>query len=470
MKSKVVASLKEAILLSGLKDGMTISFHHHFREGDLIMNQVLTVIDEMGFMDLTLSASSLFNVQAPVVMELIRKGVITGIETNYMAGGFGKEISRGILKKPVVFRSHGGRDAALYTGETHIDVAFIGAPSADNMGNMSAAYGPAACGTLGYANMDAVKATRVIAITDNLVPYPAMPVSIPEEYVDYVVQFDKIGDPKGIASGATKITKDPVALCIARYAASVIEKSGRLDENFVFQTGAGGISLATAHFLKEVMQKKKIQGAAIIGGITGYMVDLLEEGCFRYILDTQCFDTRAIDSIQRDPRHIEMSIFRYAAPIAKSTAADSLSAVILGATEVDLDFNVNVHTDSNGYIIGGSGGHTDVAAGADMTIITAPLIRARQPIVSEHVTTISTPGKHVDILVTQYGIAVNPKRTDLLDRLKNCGLPIVSIEKLKAMADDMCGDPKPLVTSDIPVGEVLYRTKEHQDWIYKVLG
>lgn len=469
MKNKLLPSLEEAIRQSGLRDGMTISFHHHFREGDLLMNQVMTLIDRMGFRDLTVSASSFFNAQASVMMDLIRRGVVTGLECNYMAGGFGKEISRGILKKPVIFRSHGGRDAALWTGECHIDVAFIGAPSADPMGNMSAATGPAACGTLGYAGMDAVKADKVIAITDHLVPYPALPISIPEQYVDYVVQVEKIGDPKGIVSGSTKITKDPVALCIARYASSIIEYSGLLDENFVFQTGAGGISLAAAHFLKELMLKKGVQGAAIIGGITEACVDLLECGCFRSILDTQCFDLKAIESIQHDPRHMEMSIFQYASPAARSTAADSLSAVVLGATEIDLDFNVNVHTDSNGFIIGGSGGHTDVAAGAEITMITAPLIRARQPIVSEHVTTVSTPGKHVDVLVTQYGIAVNPARPELKARLKAAGLPIVSIGKLKRIADEMCGTPKPLVTSDEPVAEVLYRTKTHQDWIYKVL-
>ena len=469
MTNKCVSSLSEAIRLSGLRDGMTVSFHHHFREGDRLLNQVMLEIEKMGIRDLTINASSLFNVHAPVVMELIRKGVVTGIETNYMTGGFGQEISRGILKKPVVFRSHGGRDAALWTGEAHIDVAFIGAPTADPMGNMAAATGPAACGTLGYAYMDAVKADKVIAVTDNLVPYPALPISIPEQYVDYVVKVDQIGDPNGIVSGATKITKDPVALCIARYTASVIEHSGRLDEQFVFQTGAGGISLAAAHFLKELMLRKGVQGAAVIGGITSYCVDLLESGCFRSILDTQCFDLKAIKSIQNDPRHTEMSIFQYASPVARSTAADSLSAVILGATEIDLDFNVNVHTNSSGYIIGGSGGHTDVAAGADITIITAPLIRARQPIVSEHVTTVSTPGKHIDVLATQYGIAVNPLRPELQDRLKKAGLPIVSIERLKQIADELCGIPQPAPTTDIPVAEVLYRTKEHQDWIYKVV-
>ena len=36
-ESKMQPDLKSAILASGLKDGMTISFHHSFREGDKII-------------------------------------------------------------------------------------------------------------------------------------------------------------------------------------------------------------------------------------------------------------------------------------------------------------------------------------------------------------------------------------------------------------------------------------------------
>ncbi|HWQ57819.1 MAG TPA: citrate lyase subunit alpha, partial [Clostridia bacterium] len=58
-KNKVVASLEEAIRLSGLKDGMTVSFHHHFRNGDYIVNMVLAEIARMGIKNLTVAASSL---------------------------------------------------------------------------------------------------------------------------------------------------------------------------------------------------------------------------------------------------------------------------------------------------------------------------------------------------------------------------------------------------------------------------
>ena len=42
--NKVAVSLKEALIKCGLKNGMTISNHHHFRNGDLVMNQVLFTV------------------------------------------------------------------------------------------------------------------------------------------------------------------------------------------------------------------------------------------------------------------------------------------------------------------------------------------------------------------------------------------------------------------------------------------
>ena len=50
-----------------------------------------------------------------------------------------------------------------------------------------------------------------------------------------------------------------------------------------------------------------------------------------------------------------------------------LDCVILGATEVDVDFNVNVNTESNGYLLHNTGGHCDTAAGAKLAIVVAPV-------------------------------------------------------------------------------------------------
>ena len=465
--SKVVSSLKEVIALAGVKDGMTVSFHHHLRNGDFVLNMVLDTLAQAGIKDLTVNASSLFDVHMPI-LEHVQNGVVTQICCNYMAAGVGRAISQGIMEKPVQFRTHGGRPSDISLGRTPIDVAFIAAPTADTMGNCSGKYGKSACGSLGYAFADAMYAKKVVVITDNLVPYPMQDFSISEDWVDYVVAVDAIGDPKGIVSGTTQITRDPVGLVMASHAAQVIKHSGLLKDGFSFQTGAGGASLAAAKFLKEIMLKEGIVGSFGMGGITGYLVDMLREGCFKTLLDVQCFDLKAVESIRTDPRHKEVSAMQYASPSAKSAAVDSLDVVILGATQIDTDFNVNVHTDSNGYIMGGSGGHSDTAAGSKLSMIIAPMFRARLPIVTDHVTCVSTPGSDIDVLVTQGGIAVNPKNVELTRNLKAAGLPIIDIHELKEKTERITGTPKALPRGDRVVAQVISRTGEVLDNIYNV--
>ena len=467
MKTKVVSSIQAAILQAELKDGMTVSFHHHLRNGDFVLNMVMEQIAALGIQDLTVNASSLFDTHAPL-LDHIETGVVTTIQTDYMAAGIGRAISLGIMENPVQFRTHGGRPRDISLGITPIDVAFIAAPACDPMGNCSGKYGPSACGSLGYAMADARYAKHVIIITDNLVPYPLQDWSIPETDVDAVVTVDAIGDPKGIVSGTTRITRDPVGLVMASYAAQVIKHSGLLQDGFSFQTGAGGASLAAASFLKDIMLQEKIHGSFGLGGITGYMVDMLRAGCFEKLMDVQCFDLAAVESIRTDPRHQEISAMHYASPASKSAVVDSLDVVILGATEVDTDFNVNVHTDSNGFIMGGSGGHSDTAAGANLSMIIAPLFRARLPIVTEHVHCISTPGKDIDVLVTQAGIAVNPKNQELTARLKEAGLPIVDIRQLKAKAEQLTGKPCPLTRGDRVVANIISRDGDLLDQIHRI--
>ena len=465
--NKLVNSIREAIQLSGLKDGMTVSFHHHLRNGDYVLNMVMEQIAELGIRDVTVNASSLFDVHNPILGHM-ENHVVTGLSADYIAAGVGKAISQGILERPVEFRTHGGRPYDIARGATPIDVAFIAAPTADPMGNCSGKYGKSACGSLGYAFADAMFAKKVVVITDNLVPYPMLDWSIPQEYVDYVVVVDAIGDPRGIVSGTTKITRDPVGLVMASYAAKVIEASGLLKDGFCFQTGAGGASLAAAKFLKDIMLQKKIQGGVALGGITSYLVQMLNEGCFQSLLDVQCFDLDAVESIRTNPRHQEMSALQYAAPGSRGAAVNNLDVVILGATQIDTDFNVNVHTDSNGYIMGGSGGHSDTAAGAKMAMIIAPLTRARLSIVVDRVLTVSTPGSTIDVLVTQRGIAVNPRQQELKERLVKAGLPIVEIQDLKRIAEELTGTPKPIHLGDKVVANVLYRDGSLLDTIKSV--
>lgn len=462
--SKLVSSLREAIAASGLRDGMTVSFHHHLRSGDYVINMVMNEIAAMGIKNLTVNASSLFDVHAPLA-EHIKSGVITRIITDYMSEGLGKYISAGIMEQPVEFMTHGGRPTAIMQGKTPIDVAFVAAPAADCEGNCTGKIGRSACGSLGYAFADAEFAKKTVVITDGLCKRLEEP-SIDGKYVDFVVSVGEIGDPRGIVSGTTTITRDPVGLIMARDAADVIKYSGLLKDGFSFQTGAGGASLAAAKFLMEIMLEEKIHGGFGLGGITGYMVDMLRAGCFEELRDVQCFDLKAVESIRTDPRHHEISAFEYASPANGHAWVNSLDAVILGATEIDTDFNVNVHTNSSGTIMGGSGGHSDTAAGAKLAMVIAPLFRARQPIITERVSCVSTPGRDIDVFVTQYGIAVNPKNEELRDRLIRAHLPIVSIEELKAKAESLCGVPKALEHGERVVAKVIGRGGEVQDLIY----
>ena len=148
--NKLTSSLSEAIRNSGLQSGMTVSFHHHLRNGDHVLNMVMAEIAALGIEGLTVNASSLFDVHAPLA-EHIRRGVVRKLQTNYMSGALGRFISEGNMEEPVEFRTHGGRPRDIAAGITPIDVAFIAAPASDPMGNCSGKLGRSACGSLGYA-------------------------------------------------------------------------------------------------------------------------------------------------------------------------------------------------------------------------------------------------------------------------------------------------------------------------------
>lgn len=458
--------LKEIFQEIPITDGMTLSFHHHFRNGDRLVNQVLQTAAELGLKNLTVALSSVFPIHEPLIAHF-KSGLVTHLDTNYLSGPVAKAISEGILTEPIVLRTHGGRARAIECGQLVIDVAFIAAPSADKYGNINGTAGPTACGSLGYAFPDMEYANHVVAVTDSLVEYPLQPVSIPQSRVDYVVELPLIGDPKGIVSGTTQVTKDPVQLKIASLAAQAIEASGLLKTGFSFQTGAGGASLAVAHYLRKKMKAQSIVGSFALGGITGYLVSMLEEGLFERLLDVQGFDLEAIRSLRTNPNHQEISAGVYANPFNSGCVVNQLDCVVLGATEMDINFNVNVVTGSDGVIMGGSGGHSDAAAGAKLTIITANLTRSRLPILREEILTITTPGETVDVLVTEYGIAVNPARTDLSQRFSAAGLPVISIEAMKKLADNIAGIPDPIGVSDKIVALVEYRDGTIIDVVYQ---
>jgi citrate lyase subunit alpha/citrate CoA-transferase len=438
--SKRLGNLDAAFEACGIGDGATLSFHHHLRNGDQVLNQVLEVAARRGLRGLTVAASSLFPVHAPLVGH-IERGVVARIVTAYMTGPVADAVSAGLLPLPAVLQTHGGRAAAIESGRLPIDVAFIAAPAADDAGNLSGAIGRAACGPLGYAMVDAEHATRVVAVTDTLRPFPAAPIDITQDRVDFVVVVGSIGDPAGILSGTTRPTADPHGLHIANTAAQVIDASGLLGTAFSFQTGAGGVSLAVAQELAKLMQRRGVQGSFASGGVTGSLCDMLEAGLFRTLFDVQCFDLKAVDSYRRDPRHLAMSASLYANPHARGAIVDRLGAMVLGAAEVDLDFNVNVSTGSDGRILGGSGGHADTADGAALAIVTTRLVAGAVPKIVERVRCVTTPGSTIDVVVTEAGVAVHPGRPELAGRLRGAGLRLRTIDELRDEAARLAPPP-----------------------------
>ena len=452
---KICESLEEAIRRSGLKDGMTVSFHHAFRAGDFVVNMVMNKIAEMGFKNLTLASSSLIDSHYPII-EHIKNGVVTKIYSSGLRGQLADEISKGILNEPVNIHSHGGRVHLVKSGELKIDVAFLGVPMCDK------------CGSLGYAKVDAEYADKVVLLTEEFGEYPLNPISIGQDQVDLIVQVDEVGDPKKIGGGATRMTTNPRELLIARKCAEVIFNSGYFKDGFSLQTGSGGAALAVTRFLEEKMRRENITASFALGGITSSMVALHEAGLIKKLIDVQSFDKDAAESLARNPNHIEVSANQYANFSSKGASVERLDVVILSALEIDTKFNVNVLTGSDGVIRGASGGHCDTAASAQVAIIVAPLVRGRIPTVVENVITCVTPGENIDILVTDHGVAVNPKRPDLIETLTNAGIALFTIEQLCERAYSITGKPKDIEFTDKPVAVVRYRDGTVIDTVYQV--
>ncbi len=454
--NKMADTLEQAVIKSGLKDGMTISFHHHFRSGDYVLNMVMDVIARMGIKNLTIAASSLM-AHHDELIDHIEKGVVSRLITSGLRGKLAEFVSAGKMENPVLFHSHGGRARAIEVGQIKIDVAFLGVPSCDVYGNANGFSGPSACGSLGYAIVDAKHADKVVLITDFLAEYPNTPFSIDQDLVDIIVKVDAVGDPKKISTGATRITQDPRDLLIARNAADLIAASPYFEDGFSMQTGSGGASLATTRFLAEQMKKRNITCSWALGGITSQMVKMHEEGLIRKMLDCQTFDQKSIESIGENRLHTEIDASYYANPLNKGCAVNKLNVVVLSALEIDLDFNVNVLTGSDGVIMGASGGHSDTAIGSGLSIIVAPLIRGRTSTVTKNVLTVITPGESVDVFVSDRGIAINPRRKDLMEHFRNVQLPFFTMEELLEKAERLVGKPDPIEFTDRIVGLVEYR-------------
>ncbi|XMB86319.1 citrate lyase subunit alpha [Mycoplasmatota bacterium WC44] len=462
---KRINSYEELFSLLSIKNGSKVSFHHHLRNGDYVLNNTMLEIDKLNIKDITIVASGIFPCHEPIV-PLIEKGTISSIYANYLNGPVAKVVSEGHLDKDLIMQTHGGRPRSIENGEVVIDVAFIAVSAADKLGNANGIDGKTVLGPLGYSISDTQFAKTTVLVTDTIVDELTYN-EIKASDVDFVLVLDEIGDQNLIKSGTTSITRSPVSLKIARDVVSVIEETGYLKEGLSFQTGAGGTSLAVAKYLKDKMIKNNITGSFASGGITGYLVEMLEAGLFKELYDVQCFDLDAVASLKRNDNHHIMTASEYANPNS-NPIVDKLDIMILGATEVDVNFNVNVTTASDGYIIGGSGGHSDTASGSKLAIVVTNLVKARTPIVVDKVTTKTTPGKDIDILVTEYGIAVNPLRKDLIESLKETELKVKTIEELRSIASNLVGEETKTNRSDEVIGYVEYRDGSIIDKLYKV--
>ena len=457
---KMAESIEEAIRACGLKDDMTISFHHSFREGDEIIGQVLKAIKNLGIKHLKFAPSAVVNIKNPSIADFVKDGTIDRIEASGIRGELGDAVLEGLMENPVILRTHGSRPRAIEAGELQIDVAFIGASAADEYGNATGQIGPNACGSLGYSFIDATSAGKVVVITDNLVEYPCNPVSISQQYVDYVVKVDRIGDPEKIGKGAARMTKNPRDLMIAERAADVMAASRMFKENFSFQTGAGAISIACTNYLAERMEARGIKASFALGGMTAAIVDMYKKGLVRVLECSQCFDAVAARAIAEEPGIVEIDNAVYSNPFSKGAMLDKLTFGVLAALEVDADFHVNILTGSSGEMMGGLGGGPDVAAGADISIVCLPVVRGRTPSITKRVFTCCTPGETVAAVVTEAGIALNPKHKyyeELKEDLEQANLKLVTIEYLQELAESLTGVPKPIETTDRVVCIVEYR-------------
>ena len=451
--NKMVKNLKDALVNCGIGDGKTISTHHHFRDGDLLAVKIFEAIHDLGYKDTVWFPSASFPCHEPLI-EFLKDGTIHHIEGS-MNGPLGRFCSEGKMKGVGVLRSHGGRYQAVQDGDVEIDIAVIAAPAADPFGNANGLTGPSACGTLGFALADAQYSDKVIVVTDNLVPFPCLPWQIHGNYVDCVVREEKIGIPEKIVSGTTQITRSPDRLLIADLTARFCDEAGLIKDGFSFQSGAGGTSLAISTFFRDIMRRKGIRARFARAGSNKYLVDMLEEGLVEYILDGQTFDLEGVRSMRENAAHAATSPFTSYNYHSKGNFAGMVDIVILGATEVDINFNGNVVTHSDGYLLHGIGGWQNCLFGKTV-ILPVPLFRDRIPVIVDEVTTLCGPGELIDVIVTERGIAINPLRKDLIEKVKGSHLPVKTIRELKDEAEKICGKPQRPGFTDKVVAAIMW--------------
>jgi citrate lyase subunit alpha/citrate CoA-transferase len=145
-----------------------------------------------------------------------------------------------------------------------------------------------------------------------------------------------------------------------------------------------------------------------------------------------------------------------------------LDFVVLGATEVDLEFNANAATNSDGRLMHNMGGWQD-ALFSRCTVLTVPTFRNRVPVIKDRVTTLCGVGELIDVVVTERGVAVSPRRADLLETLRGSSLRLCSLAELKAEAEAICGGPPAAAaTTDQVIGVVTWADGTILDTVFGV--
>jgi citrate lyase subunit alpha/citrate CoA-transferase len=187
-----------------------------------------------------------------------------------------------------------------------------------------------------------------------------------------------------------------------------------------------------------MMIEAGVRARFIRGGSNQYLVEMLEEGLTDYILDGQTFDLDGVRSMRENPNHVNTSPFTSYNYHGKGNFASMIDVVVLGATEVDLDFNANVVTHSDGRLLHGIGGWQNCLFGK-CTVLALPAVRDRIPVLVDRVTTLVGPGELIDVIVTERGIAINPRREDLRKAVAKSSLPIRELADIKAEVDRLVG-------------------------------
>lgn len=463
---KRTPTILEALKKAGLRDGMVVSTHHHLRNGDEVALQLFEAIRSLGVKDIVWFPSAVFPCHEALIPYL-EDGTIHHIEGS-LNGPLGDYATEGRMRGLAVLRSHGNRYRSIQDGDVHVDIAVIAAPSSDYFGNCTGAIGKSACGGLGFAVADSEYADHTIVVTDNLVEFPCVPWQIAGNKVDQVVELDTIGDPNQIVAGTTVLTNSPERQRIARLAAEFVKAAGILREGWSFQAGAGGISLSFVVYVQQMMADSGTKASFARGGSTKYLVEMLESGQVGAILDGQTFDLEGVRSIRENPNHVMTTPLNSYCYHTKGNFASILDCAVLGATEVDINFNANVVTHSDGRLLHGIGGWQD-ALFSKCTILAVPSIRNRIPIIRDELTTLCGPGELIDVIVTERGIAINPMRQDLIDSAKGSGLPLKSIQEIQRESEILAGGkPEQFEPDETTIGLVTWVDGTVIDTIRKV--